>query len=676
MTTADALRAVLDGRWAEVRDRVRSEVPPEWYSPPVRELTIEEHRARTLERLQVLAGFDYAGLGLPAELGGAGDLGAQLTAFEVLGHADLSLFVKTGVQFGLFGGAIAGLGTRAHHERYLGPALDASLPGCFAMTETGHGSDVQSLETTATYDPATDELVIATPGPSARKDYIGGAARDARVAAVFAQLVVGGEDHGVHCVLVPVRDGSGEPCPGVTIEDCGPKAGLRGVDNGRLSFDGVRVPRSALLDRYGSIDDEGRYTSPIENPSRRFFTMLGTLVRGRVSVAAGAGAATRSALTLAVRYALHRRQFRAPGTGEEVALLDYGTHQRRLLPALATSYALALAQNRLVERLDVVTRGEADDTAQRELEARAAGLKAVTTAHATATIQACREACGGAGYLSVNRLADLKADTDVFTTFEGDNTVLLQLVAKGMLTNYAEAFHELDALGTVRFGARVLIEAVVERTVGGATLQRLVAAAPGRDSPQALRDRGTLLGLVEDRERHLTETLAARLRGRESEDPLTTLTQTQDHLVEAARAHVDRVVLEAFVSAVEDVGGGGGRGGDGPGGDARDGDGAGDVGPSAAGLLARVCDLHALSTVEAHCAWYLEHGRLTPGRSKQVHALVAQACADLRPHAATLVDAFGIPDPWLATEMLGDTDPVDAGAAAGGVGVGPERRSA
>src|SRR5699024_7171186 len=224
--------------------------------------------------------------GFPVEQGGAGNLGSSVTGLEMIGHGDLSVFVKSGVQFGLFGGAISNLGTQQHHERYLEGVLDLSLPGAYAMTETGHGSDVQSLLTTATHDPETDELVIHSPSPSARKDYIGGAARDAHLAAVFAQLVVGGENHGVHCVLVPIRDESGVAMPGVTIEDCGVKMGLRGVDNGRLVFDRVRVPRENLLNRYGDIDDDGHYTSPIESVNRRFFTMLGTLVRGRITVGA------------------------------------------------------------------------------------------------------------------------------------------------------------------------------------------------------------------------------------------------------------------------------------------------------------------------------------------------------------------------------------------------------
>ena len=339
---AEQIRAVLDGPWGAVRQQLRAD-PDFPVAVPALELSLEEHRARTLEMVRGLTGSELVRGGLPAAQGGTGDLGASVTGLEMIGHGDLSVFVKAGVQFGLFGGAIVNLGTEGHHERYVPGMADLSLPGCFAMTETGHGSDVQSILTTATYDPATDELVVHSPSPAARKDYIGGAARDARLAAVFAQLVVDGENHGVHCVLVPIRDEQGEPMPGVTIGDCGSKMGLRGVDNGRLMFDDVRVPRENLLNRYGDIDDEGHYTSPIESVNRRFFTMLGTLVRGRITVGAGAGAATRNALAIAVDYGLARTQFTYPDGEHEVVIMDYRAHQRKLLPRLARSYALALA---------------------------------------------------------------------------------------------------------------------------------------------------------------------------------------------------------------------------------------------------------------------------------------------------------------------------------------------
>ena len=630
---ATELRHVLDGRWAHIREEARTDLSPADFAAPREELTMEEYRARVADQVQKIAATGHPARGFAVEMGGNGDLGGSVTAFEMLGHADLSVMVKAGVHWGLFGGAVANLGTAAHHAEYLPRIIDGTLPGCFAMTETGHGSDVQSLGTTATYDPETDELVVHTPDVRSRKDYIGGAARDGRLAAVFAQLVTGGESHGVHCVLVPIRDEDGTPLPGVTIGDCGAKAGLAGVDNGRLSFDHVRVPRTNLLNRYGDVDEQGRYSSPIENATRRFFTMLGTLVRGRVSVAGAAGAATRTALTLAVTYAGHRRQFAPPGSDEEVVLLDYRAHQRKLLPALATSYALQLAQNELVSLMhDVQTQGdEADEHRQRELEARAAGIKSVATTHATRTIQMCREACGGAGYLAVNRLPSLKADTDVFTTFEGDNTVLLQLVAKGLLTDYRDTFGNLDTLGMVRFGARQLTGVVVERTAARGLVQRLIASAPGRDSEKGPTDRGWQLDLFEDREKHLLETLARRLRaaGKAGADAFGVFNDAQDHVVEAARAHVDRVVLEAFVAAIDAC-----------------------TDQAASAMLGTVCDLYALSTIEADKGWYLEHGRITPARSKQVTAAVNDLCGVLRPHAQTLVDAFGIPREWLGTELL------------------------
>src|SRR3954449_8499295 len=350
MTATDlktTLQALLDGEHAPTRDRVR-----EWLSIPgngavAEALPTEEHRARVLAWATELATEGDTAMGYPVEYGGKDAVARSVAGFETLAYGDLSLLVKCGVQFGLFGGAVLHLGTTKHHERYLWKIAKLELPGCFAMTETGHGSNVQALRTTATYDPQTQEFVVHTPDDDARKDYIGGAARDGRLAAVFAQLIVGGESQGVHALLVPIRDDDGNVLPGVRIEDCGAKLGLNGVDNGRIWFDQVRVPRDALLDRYANVDDDGVYFSEIENPDRRFFTILGTLVLGRVCVGGAAISAAKVALVLAIQYAVRRRQFGAPGTNEEELLLDYGQHQRRLLPLLARTYAAHFAQERL-----------------------------------------------------------------------------------------------------------------------------------------------------------------------------------------------------------------------------------------------------------------------------------------------------------------------------------------
>ncbi|MGH8860316.1 MAG: acyl-CoA dehydrogenase family protein, partial [Jatrophihabitantaceae bacterium] len=336
-TPVDALQAVLDGRWREVRERARDLARDPRFAVTVAADT-EQQRADVLTKLRALAGPQYSGLGFPSRYGGQDDVGGGVTAFEMLAFGDLSLLVKAGVQWGLFGGAILHLGTQTHHERYLADIVSADLLGCFAMTETGHGSDIANIRTTATYDAQSEQFVLHTPDDDARKEYIGNAARDGRAAVVFAQLTTGGTLQGVHALVVPIRDDRGTALPGVRIEDCGLKAGLNGVDNGRLWFDSVRVPRENLLDRYAEVAPDGTYTSEIENPTKRFFTMLGTLIQGRISVCGASISASKVALTIAVRRALERRQFGPPGRPEAL-LLDYRTHQRRLLPALATTYA-------------------------------------------------------------------------------------------------------------------------------------------------------------------------------------------------------------------------------------------------------------------------------------------------------------------------------------------------
>lgn len=658
-----SLQRTLDGRRGDIRRQVRDDHRADWFTPRHFDDT-EAHRAHVFEQMKHLSATGHPLISFPSAYGGQDDVGGSVTAYEMLGYGDLSLMVKSGVQWGLFGGAVQALGTERHHDRYLRSIMDFSLPGCFAMTETEHGSDVQGLLTTATYDPASQEFVIHTPHPGARKDYIGSAARDGRLAVVFAQLMSGGTSRGVHALLVPIRDDAGATCPGVRITDCGPKAGLNGVDNGRVEFDHVRVPREALLNRYADVAEDGTYTSPIESPNRRFFTMLGALVRGRVSIAGAAGTAARTAVTVAVRHGDSRRQFVSPTTGEEIALLDYLSHQRKLLPALARSYALGFAQEELVALLhDVQTGRVTDEETRRRLEADAAGIKAATTWHAVAAIQDAREACGGWGYLTESRLPALRADTDIMTTFEGDNTVLMQLVAKAMLTGYRQQVSGLDRRAMARLLARRVVDEVAERTAVRSIAARARNLVPGRGSDADLFDRRWQLALLQDREDHSLAGLADRLRGLRSAggDAFAVANRAQDHMQHAAGAHVDLVVLLAFSAAIDRC-----------------------TDPAVAELLDAVCDLFVLSTVEADLGWFLTHNRLRPAAAKAVTAGVDALCGRLRPHAASLVEAFGIDDAWLPaapassaapqpeTPAGAGTDPADVPAERASAALGPQ----
>ena len=608
----DEVAAHIHGGHADIRNRVREALARPELSIPG-EIPRGEYRERTLTAVKVLADMGIGGIALPREWGGLGDPGGAVAAFEELALGDLSVLVKYGVQFGLFGGSIAQLGTGKHHERYLAQVASLALPGCYAMTETGHGSNVRDLRTTADYDRASGEFVITTPDDDGRKDYIGNAALHARMATVFARLRIGPEDHGVHAFLVHIRDARGRTAPGVRIEDCGAKAGLNGVDNGRIWFDGVRVGADALLDRFARITPEGEYESPIPSAGRRFFTMLGTLIAGRISIAAASQAVTRKALTIAVRYAAARPQF-GPAGGGEVPILDYLSLQRDLLPRLATSYAMGFAVRDLTRRF-------ADpDTDRMELEVRAAGLKAAASRLAMESLQACREACGGKGYLAENQFARLRADTDVFTTFEGANPVLLQLVAKGLLSRLRRDLGSMNMWGMARYLAELT----------GIRLAEMNPVVTRRTEPAHLADPDFQLAAFRYREQRLLRSAARRLKARMAQgmDSFDAINECQDHLITLARAHVDRIVLEASVESLDPMDECHGK-----------------------ELITRVIALYGLATLEANRAWYLETGYFEPAKSEAVRREVNALCRELAPRALELVDAFRIPDELLGAPI-------------------------
>ncbi len=608
-----AMQELLDDDYAEIRKTVFKLLQdPIFNYQNIRNK--HEYREQVLKWVQLLADQGLGGLHFPEAYGGENDMGSYSAVFETLGYHDLSLVVKFGVQFGLFGGAVFNLGTEKHHKTYLKDIASLKLPGCFAMTEIGHGSNVRDLETTATYDHLKDEIIIHSPTPSSGKDYIGNAAAHAQMAVVFAQLLVEGENHGVHAILVPIRDKKGQVLEGVRIEDCDYKLGLNGVDNGRIWFDQVRVPRFNLLNKFGNIDENGLYHSPIEKSSKRFFTMLGTLVGGRVCVPRAGLSAAKTALTIAVRYALKRRQFGEEGK-PEMLIMDYPSHQRRLIPLIAKAYALDFALTDLTK--DFV---QASEETMRELETNAAALKSYATWFTTAAIQESREACGGKGYLAENRFADLKADSDIFTTFEGDNMVLMQLVAKGVLHEFKTEFSEGGMWGLVEFVADRFFTAVREKN----------PLSIRNTNEKHLRDHKFHLDAFRYREEELTVSVAGRLRKyiKQGMNSHQAFLRCQNHLISLAEAYTEHWILESFVNQVEQT-----------------------ADEQLQAVLSKLCSLYALHCIEQHKGWYLEQDYMEGAKSKAIRKQVDKLCAELRSDVRSLVDAFGIPEDCLAAPI-------------------------
>ena len=630
-----ALGEVLLGHWAEVRLTARELAGrPELHK--IEGLSHTEHRKRVFKQLGILVDNNAVHRAFPTRMGGSNDPGGNVAGFEELVIADPSLQIKGGVQWGLFGSAVMQLGTEEHQNKWLPGIMSVEIPGCFAMTEIGHGSDVASIATTATYDPATQEFVINTPFRAAWKEYIGNAAVDGLAAVVFAQLITKGVNHGVHAFYVDLRDPATKQfLPGVQGRDDNIKGGLNGIDNGQLAFNNVRIARTNLLNRYGDVAEDGSYSSPISSPGRRFFTMLGTLVQGRVSLNGAAVAASKVALKIAVQYSTERRQFNAASDTEEVVLLDYQRHQRRLLPLIATTYAAAFAHEELLVKFDDVFSGAHDtDEDRQDLETLAAALKSLTTWHALDTLQECREACGGAGFMVENRFTSLRADLDVYATFEGDNTVLLQLVAKRLLGDYSKEFRNLDFGVLARFVAGQAADLTLHKTGLRNVAQFVADTGFAQKSAKALKDEDTQQQMLADRVLTMVAEVAGALKGAAKlpkDKGAEVFNEHQHELIEAARAHAELLQWEAFTAALGRV---------------KD--------PGTKKVMTRLRDLFGLTLIEKHLDWYLMNGRISMQRARTLTPYINRILAKLRPHAMDLVDAFGYgPEHLRATIATG-----------------------
>ena len=575
---------------------------------------IEDYREQVLIWCQYLADQGYGSMAYPPAFGGEGDMEKYFTIMETLSYHDLSMVIKFGVQFGLWGMSVYFLGTERHHQEYLHKIGTLELPGCFAMTETGHGSNVKGIETTATYQHTDKTFIINTPNEAARKEYIGNAAKHGHMATVFAKLIIDSEDYGVNAFVVPLRSADGNVLPQVRIEDCGKKMGLNGVDNGVIYFDHVVIPKANMLDKFASVNEQGKFASPIASDNRRFFTMLGTLVGGRIGIPRSGLSATRSGLTIAIRYGAGRQQF-GPENRSEVPILNYRTHQRRLMPLLANAYALHFSLQYLTQRF--LNRSETDIM---EIEALAAGLKAYTTWNTTDTLQECRESCGGKGYLSVNRLDALKNDTEIFTTFEGDNTVLMQLVAKSRLTEFKQEFSNMDFFGMINYAGNQA------KTI----IQKKNPVAIRKTDSTHLLDAEFQLDTFRDREKDILTSAAQRLKKHldSGMDSFDAFNQTQYHLLKVAEAFIERVVLEQFIQGIGNIA---------------------DTGCKQ--MLEKLRNLYALTVIEKHKGWYLEHGYMEGVKTKAIRKLINELCWDVRQDAVPLVNAFNIPDSCLAAPI-------------------------
>jgi acyl-CoA oxidase len=576
-------------------------------------LTFVEHQKAVEDWCRWFADHGYGKLGLPPSLGGD-PFRFNCLAYE-LGLFDYNLMMRFGLQFGFVLRAVARLGSSGQLS-WLDKITTMQSSACLAMTETGHGSHVRGLQTTATFYPETQEFTLNTPNAAAAKDYVT-AVRFADLCLVFARLESLGQQHGVHAFLVPLRDESGTLSPSVSVEDCGLMGGLNGLDYSRLTFRNMTLPKLSMLNRHAHLEQDGSYHRKLKSESNRFNAMMGTLVVGRSLITGGAAGGAKTCLSIAIRYAGRRRQFSANEQELERTVLSYQAVQARLMPALARILAIDAGISRLAQCQHEYFE---DSVKDRELETFTGALKSYTSGFAIEAAQLSRQTCGGAGCLAANRLTEIRKDLDLFTTMEGDNTVLDLMVARNLLVDFRRGLDQSKVLKALSW---------VGQSVN---LAAQTNPLKSRDaSSEKITSQEFLTGALRFRKDRLRYSLGRRVHARVTDglSLFDALNDCQAHCLSLSVAYCEDKIYRCLRNLMESCP---------PGWDRR--------------VMTHTLNLFALSRLEADKGWFLEQGYLKPRQSQAVRNEVLQLSSTLAQESQMIVDAFEISPKLLGTDLL------------------------
>lgn len=337
---------------------------------------------------------------------------------------------------------------------WLNDAKMLRIHGWYAQTELGHGSNIAGLETTATFDKTTDEFVIHTPTITAYKFWPGELGKFATHSIVFARLIVDDKDYGIQSFIVPIRDlETHRLFTGIVAGDMGPKYGFNMKDNGYMAFNHVRIPRSYMLAKYAELDSQGNFAT--KGNTKILYTVMQSI---RIFIIRMAYSNLAKGLTIAIRYGISRTQFKdKAGSIEERPIIDYQTHQFKLIPLLSQWYAFTFVYKKLMDEfVDLKMKIKQGDLSEiGNLHTISSGTKAFYTWMVQKGLEEWRQSWGGAGYLLASGLPSLVSDYTVQVTYEGDNTVMAQQWARFLVKSLGKLMKGKTLKGWVNYLNRV-----------------------------------------------------------------------------------------------------------------------------------------------------------------------------------------------------------------------------
>ncbi|XP_073500740.1 peroxisomal acyl-coenzyme A oxidase 2 [Phyllobates terribilis] len=513
-----------------------------------------------------------------------------------------NVFIKT----------INALGTDEQISKWLPLASSYKIIGTYAQTELGHGTYLRGLETTATYDPSTQEFIIDTPQISATKWWPGDLGKTSTHAVVLAQLYSNEKKYGMHPFIVQVRSlKDHSPLPGITVGDIGPKMSFEHIDNGYLIMRNIRVPRENMLSRYSQVLPDGSYVKS-GSDKINYFTMIAV----RVSMLQDEVLeALKKACTISVRYSAVRRQSELKPGDREPKILDYQTQQQKLLPLVATCYSVHFTAKYVAKFYNDVY-GEIrkeNFSLLPELHALAAGMKAFATEMCSNGVEVCRKACGGHGYSLYSGIPSLYTKVTASCTYEGENTVLHLQVARFLVKCFAGA------------------QSGTPLPTSTAYLSSPPAGGCQARTPNDFLNPEVYSKAYEYRAYSLISSAAKKMQSlvQLGSEQYVAWNNTSVELVKTSIAHSHLLTVKIFISALNSV----------------------SDHPEIKAVLTRLCDLYALHGIVTSAGDFLQYGYLSGKQLDMATTAYLGLLAERRKDAVLLVDAFDFTDDQLLSAI-------------------------